>query len=200
MHGPQVVVWRVLWHWSASRAHLAGFFSWRCAVWQHAGGLVGSDGIWHAGVSLLVLLSLLWRAVTPWDLRPAPADPEHPISLSPFALTGGCANVNAPAYTEQAVSVDATLAKFGAKRIPNVTTNDCGYVALHLWDHDTQPDVRAMRKQLYDTGGHDGVCQWCDRRGPPQPLGASAHRDSIPHQHRGSAGVGREPPRAHHPW
>ena len=102
-------------------------------------------------VSLLVLLSLLWRAVTPWDLRPAPADPEHPISLSPFALTGGCANVNAPAYTEQAVSVDATLAKFGAKRIPNVSTNDCGYVALHLWDHDTQPDVRAMRKQLYDT-------------------------------------------------
>ena len=102
-------------------------------------------------VSLLVLLSLLWRAVTPWDLRPAPAVPEHPVSLSPFALTGGCANVNAPAYTEQAVSVDATLAKFGAKRIPNVSTNDCGYVALHLWDHDTQPDVRAMRKQLYDT-------------------------------------------------
>ena len=89
--------------------------------------------------------------MTPWDLRPAPADPEHPVSLSPFALTGGCANVNAPAYTEQAVSVDATLAKFGAKRIPNVSTNDCGYVALHLWDHDTQPDVRAMRKQLYDT-------------------------------------------------
>ena len=76
---------------------------WEWRLLRFAVSLVGSaiqvDGplLW-IGMSLLVLLSLLWRAVTPWDLRPSPADPKHPTSVSPSAWTGGCANGNAPAY------------------------------------------------------------------------------------------------------
>ena len=63
-------------------------------------------------LSLLVLLSLLWRAVTPWDLLPAPADPKHPIGLSPYALSGGCANRESPAYHADAVVVDRVRKPF----------------------------------------------------------------------------------------
>ena len=67
-------------------------------------------------LSLLALLSLMWRAVTPWDLLPAPADPKHPIGLSPYALSGGCANRESPAYHADAVVVDRVLTRYGAQQ------------------------------------------------------------------------------------